>query len=70
MAKAWTLLVVLAAVLNVRLATAETVQQLAASTVDRSGPKVGVVGAGMGGAISAFLLRRLLGPTAEIFVYA
>ncbi len=39
------------------------------STEDtKPGPKVGIVGAGVGGAISAFFLRRLLGPTAEIFV--
>ena len=33
------------------------------------GPKVGIVGAGVGGSVAAFLLRRLLGPTAKIFVY-
>lgn len=70
MPKFWSLLAVLAAALSVSLATTETVQQMVSSTLERPSPKVGVVGAGMGGAISAFLLRRLLGPKAEIFVYA
>ena len=60
----------LAVVLSAHQGCGEVVEQTLSSKPRQSGPKVGIVGAGVGGAISAFLLRRLLGPKAEIFVYA
>ena len=70
MAKVWRVLAVLAVVLSAHQSCGEDFERTLSSKPRQSGPKVGIVGAGVGGAISAFLLRRLLGPKAEIFVYA